>query len=160
MKFLGRDPPESSLPASDRAPSEGEGETGGAGRTFSIFPAHHRKTDMFDKLAQSQQARVVYWSIFFLTGMYTRENNYDHTFLITDILIHDGCIPIGFFSYSACYFFIHHCYTLLAQLNGMEPSLTLLVTLVHFLQWHEVSKLEKSLLSAYPPVTTCSMLLV
>lgn len=44
MKFLGRHPPESSLPASDRAPSEGEGETGGAGRTFSIFPAnHHRK---------------------------------------------------------------------------------------------------------------------
>lgn len=38
MKFLGRDPPESSLPASERAPSEGEGETGGAGRTFSIFP--------------------------------------------------------------------------------------------------------------------------
>lgn len=38
MKFLGRDPPESSLPASDRAPSEGEGETGGAGRIFSIFP--------------------------------------------------------------------------------------------------------------------------
>lgn len=44
MKFLGRDPPESSLPASDRAPSEGEGETGGAGRTFSIFPARHGKT--------------------------------------------------------------------------------------------------------------------
>lgn len=42
MKFLGR-PPESSLPASDRAPSEGEGETGGAGRTFSIFPARHGK---------------------------------------------------------------------------------------------------------------------
>lgn len=40
MKFLGRDPPESSLPASDRAPSEVEGETGGAGRTFSIFPAN------------------------------------------------------------------------------------------------------------------------
>lgn len=38
MKFLGRDPPESSLPASERAPSEGDGETGGAGRTFSIFP--------------------------------------------------------------------------------------------------------------------------
>lgn len=43
MKFLGRDPPESSLPASDRAPSEGEGETGGTGRIFSIFPAHHIK---------------------------------------------------------------------------------------------------------------------
>lgn len=42
MKFLGRDPPESSLPASDRAPSEGEGETGGAGRTFSIFPTKHK----------------------------------------------------------------------------------------------------------------------
>lgn len=38
MKFLGREPPESSLPASDKAPSDGEGETGGAGRTFSIFP--------------------------------------------------------------------------------------------------------------------------
>lgn len=43
MKFLGRDPPESSLPASDRAPSEVEGETGGAGRTFSIFPANPKK---------------------------------------------------------------------------------------------------------------------
>lgn len=43
MKFLGRDPPESSLPASDRAPSEVEGETGGAGRTFSIFPTNQKK---------------------------------------------------------------------------------------------------------------------
>lgn len=43
MKFLGLDPPESSLPASDRAPSEGEGETGGAGQTFSIFPAKKLK---------------------------------------------------------------------------------------------------------------------
>lgn len=43
MKFLGRDPPESSLPASDRVPSEVEGETGGAGRTFSIFPAKSQK---------------------------------------------------------------------------------------------------------------------
>lgn len=39
MKFLGRDPTESSLPASDSVPSEGEGETGDAGRIFSIFPA-------------------------------------------------------------------------------------------------------------------------
>lgn len=43
MKFLGRDPTESSLPASDSAPSEGEGETGGAGRIFSIFPAQTQK---------------------------------------------------------------------------------------------------------------------
>lgn len=43
MKFLGRDPPESSLPASDRAPSDGEGETGGAGRTFSILPVGYKK---------------------------------------------------------------------------------------------------------------------
>lgn len=50
MKFLGRDPTESSLPASDSVPSEGEGETGGAGRIFSIFPAHtqkHKELDMF-----------------------------------------------------------------------------------------------------------------
>ena len=56
MKFLGRDPPESSLPASDRAPSEGEGETGCAGRTFSIFPEHyrtkHRVRHGFVRLAQ------------------------------------------------------------------------------------------------------------
>lgn len=52
MKFLGRDPPESSLPASDRAPSEGEGETGCAGRTFSIFPEHYRTKHGFVRLAQ------------------------------------------------------------------------------------------------------------